>query len=157
LQTRAKYKFKSRSDNEPHIYSVADSAYQDAMHHDEPQYIIFSGESGSGKTTNVFHAMRQLIYIGEVFNATGNRVEKAMKILQAATSAGTCINPNSTRCVLQAQMTYGKSGKFSGAIFWMYQLEKWRVSSTDLLVQYIEFYFNELFTFNVSEIKATST
>jgi myosin-3 len=34
--------FKTRSDNAPHIFAVADSAYQDMMHHEEQQYIIFS-------------------------------------------------------------------------------------------------------------------
>lgn len=72
------------------------------------------------------------MYLGQNQDATYQRVEKAMNILQAAVSAGTTINPNSTRCILQTQITYGKSGKFSGAIFWMYQLEKWRVSSTDM-------------------------
>lgn len=111
---------------------MADSAYQDAFHHDQPQYIVFSGESYSGKTTNMLQAMKHLIYLGQNKDASGERIEKSMKILQALTSASTPINQNSTRCILQTQMTYGKSGKISGAIFWLYQLEKWRVSSTDM-------------------------
>lgn len=61
-----KYFCKSRSDNAPHIYSVADSAYQDVLHHEEPQHIIFSGETYSGKTTNLKRILDHLNYLGLV-------------------------------------------------------------------------------------------
>lgn len=62
----AKYQCKSRSDNAPHIYSVADSAFQDAFHNEEPQHILLAGESHSGKTTNVLHVIKHLMYLGKV-------------------------------------------------------------------------------------------
>ncbi|KAL0848932.1 hypothetical protein ABMA28_013327 [Loxostege sticticalis] len=127
-----KYECKSRSDNEPHIFAVADSAYQDALHHNEPQHIVFSGESKSGKTTNMNHALSHLTHLGAMKNNTADRIWKATKNIQAALSAATPINANSTRGIFQIQVTYGSSGKLSGAIFWLYQLEKWRVSSTDM-------------------------
>lgn len=43
-------------------------------------------------------------------------------------NAATPVNNDSTRHVLQTQITYANSGKVSGAIFWLYQLEKWRVT-----------------------------
>ncbi|XP_063838956.1 neither inactivation nor afterpotential protein C [Ostrinia nubilalis] len=127
-----KYECKSRSDNEPHIFAVADSAYQDALHHNEPQHIVFSGESKSGKTTNMNHALSHLTHLGAMKNNTAERIQKAAKVIQSSLSAATPINANSTRAILQIQVTYGSSGKLSGAIFWLYQLEKWRVSSTDM-------------------------
>ncbi|XP_046961728.1 neither inactivation nor afterpotential protein C isoform X1 [Vanessa cardui] len=127
-----KYECKSRSDNEPHIFAVADSAHQDATHHNEPQYIIFSGESKSGKSTYMMHALSHLTFLGAMKNNTGERIQKATKVIQACISSATPINSNSTRGILQVQVTYGTSGKLSGAIFWLYQLEKWRVSSTDM-------------------------
>ncbi|XP_060801531.1 neither inactivation nor afterpotential protein C [Amyelois transitella] len=127
-----KYECKSRSDNEPHIFAVADSAYQDALHHNEPQHIVFSGESKSGKTTNMIHALSHLTHLGAMKNNTAERIQKATKVIHAAINAATPINSNSTRGILQVQVTYGSSGKLSGAIFWLYQLEKWRVSSTDM-------------------------
>lgn len=66
FQYHAKYQCKSRSDNSPHIYSVADSAYQDVLHHEESQHVIFSGESNSGKTTNMLHLIRHLMFLGKV-------------------------------------------------------------------------------------------
>ncbi|KAG7201550.1 hypothetical protein KM043_004299 [Ampulex compressa] len=126
-----KYQFKSRSDNAPHIYCVADSAYQDVMHNEEPQHILLAGETNSGKTTNLMHLIEHLSYLGKSLQDTGVRVKRAIKIIHAFSNAATPLNPNSTRCVLQVQTTYGSSGKASGAIFWLYQLEKWRVSTRD--------------------------
>ncbi|XP_028035821.1 neither inactivation nor afterpotential protein C [Bombyx mandarina] len=127
-----KYECKSRSDNEPHIFAVADGAYQDALHHNEPQHIVFSGESKSGKTTNMLHALSHLTHLGAMKNNTADRIRKATSIIQAAISAATPVNAHSTRGIFQVQVTYGSSGKLSGAIFWLYQLEKWRISSTDM-------------------------
>ncbi|XP_076230734.1 STKc_myosinIII_N_like and MYSc_Myo21 domain-containing protein ninaC isoform X2 [Nomia melanderi] len=126
-----KYQFKSRSDNAPHIYSVADSAYQDVMHNEEIQHILLAGESNSGKTTNMLHLIQHLMYLGKSLQDTGSRLLRAIKVIHAFSNAATPLNPNSTRCILQIQTTYGSSGKASGGIFWLYQLEKWRVSTRD--------------------------
>ncbi|XP_076635717.1 STKc_myosinIII_N_like and MYSc_Myo21 domain-containing protein ninaC isoform X3 [Colletes latitarsis] len=126
-----KYQCKSRSDNAPHIYSVADSAYQDVLHNEEPQHILLAGESNSGKTTNMMHLVRHLMYLGKSLQDTGARLFRAIKVVHAFSNAATPLNPNSTRCILEIQTTYGSSGKASGGIFWLYQLEKWRVSTRD--------------------------
>nr|XP_012228924.1 PREDICTED: neither inactivation nor afterpotential protein C isoform X1 [Linepithema humile]XP_012228934.1 PREDICTED: neither inactivation nor afterpotential protein C isoform X1 [Linepithema humile] len=127
----AKYQCKSRSDNAPHIYSVADSAFQDVMHNEESQHILLAGESNSGKTTNMLHLVNHLMFLGRGLHDTGTRVLRAIKIIHAFTNAATPLNVNSTRCILQIQTTFGSTGKASGAIFWQYQLEKWRVSTRD--------------------------
>ncbi|XP_071862177.1 STKc_myosinIII_N_like and MYSc_Myo21 domain-containing protein ninaC isoform X2 [Bombus fervidus] len=126
-----KYQFKSRSDNAPHIYSVADSAYQDVLHNEEAQHILLAGESNSGKTTNLMHLVRHLMYLGKSLQDIGARLIRAIKVIHAFSNAATPLNPNSTRCVLELETTYGSSGKASGVIFWLYQLEKWRVSTHD--------------------------
>ncbi|XP_058802662.1 neither inactivation nor afterpotential protein C [Phymastichus coffea] len=126
-----KYQNKSRSDNAAHIYSVADSAYQDVLHHEEPQHILFAGESNSGKTTNMIHCITHLMYLGKGLRDTGARLLKAISLIQAFTNAATPLNTNSTRCVFQVQTTYGSTGKASGGLFWLYQLEKFRVSTRD--------------------------
>ncbi|KAJ8686537.1 hypothetical protein QAD02_022331 [Eretmocerus hayati] len=126
-----KYQNKSRSDNSPHIYSVGDSAYQDVLHHEEPQHVLFAGESNSGKTTNMMYLIEHLMYLGKSLKDTGARVIKAINLIHAFTNAATPLNTNSTRCVFQVQTTYGSTGKASGAIFWVYQLEKFRVSTRD--------------------------
>lgn len=132
FQYHSKYRFKSRSDNEPHIYAVADSAVQRMLHHTEPQHIIFSGESFSGKTTSYNHLIDHLCYLGTgPQNQCGDLVKKALNVIQAFTHASTPVNYNSTRGVLQTHLTYATTGKISGAIFSLYLLEKLRISSPD--------------------------
>ena len=62
---------------------------------------------------------------------TGARLLRAINIIHTFTNAATPLNPNSTRCLLDIQTTYGSTGKASGAIFWLYQLEKWRISTRE--------------------------
>lgn len=128
-QRQSKYQFKSRSDNQPHVYAVADSAYQDVFHNEEPQRIILAGESMSGKTTNFKHMLSQLLFLGKSGNGSVERVQKAVDVVQALGNAATPLNPSSTRHVHHLEVTYTATGKASGAIIWLYQLEKWRVTT----------------------------
>nr|AAA28721.1 ninaC long protein [Drosophila melanogaster] len=127
----AKYRFKSRSENQPHIFSVADIAYQDMLHHKEPQHIVLSGESYSGKSTNARLLIKHLCYLGDGNRGATGRVESSIKAILMLVNAGTPVNNDSTRCVLQYCLTFGKTGKMSGAVFNMYMLEKLRVATTD--------------------------
>lgn len=123
---------KARSDNAPHIFTVADSAYQDMLHHEEQQNILFAGESFSGKTTNMRLCFEHLCLLGEGNASVHDRVKSALTVFNALTHAGTPLNNDSTRCVFQFQATFGSTGKLSGLIMWIYALEKMRVSSTDM-------------------------
>ncbi|RZF36430.1 hypothetical protein LSTR_LSTR010850 [Laodelphax striatellus] len=125
---QTKYQYKSRSDNAPHIFCVADSAYQDMLHHDEPQHIVLAGETMSGKTTQCKHLVKHLLYLGLSPNKVGEKIEQAIKTIHAFGNAATAFNPDSTRHIVQTQITYSSSGKVSGAIFWLYQLDKWRIT-----------------------------
>lgn len=60
------YQFKCRSDNAPHVFSVADAAYQDMLHHEQPQHILMSGETKSGKSLNYGKLIEHLLFLGEV-------------------------------------------------------------------------------------------
>uniref|UniRef100_A0A1B6LPF4 Neither inactivation nor afterpotential protein C n=1 Tax=Graphocephala atropunctata TaxID=36148 RepID=A0A1B6LPF4_9HEMI len=128
LEMQTKYFCKSRSDNAPHIFSVADSAYQDCFHNEEPQHIVLSGETLSGKTTNLKHLLSHLNYLGLSPNKMGDKVTKALSVIHAIGNAATPVNADSTRHIMQLQVTYSSTGKLSGGIFWVYQLEKWRVT-----------------------------
>ncbi|CRK93540.1 CLUMA_CG007073, isoform A [Clunio marinus] len=111
-----RYMYKSRSENAPHIFAVADSAYQDMLHHEEQQFVLFSGESYSGKTTNMRLAFKHLVMMGEGNAGVAKRVTNALQAITALTHSGTLLNQDSTRCVLQLQMTFGRTGKLSGAL-----------------------------------------
>lgn len=124
--------FKTRSDNAPHIFSIADSAYQDMMHHEEQQFVLFSGETYSGKSTNMRLCFEHLVLMGEGNAGIAKHVNNSLQAVTALTHAGTLLNHDSTRCAMQLQMTFGQTGKLSGLIFWIYLLEKIRVSTTDM-------------------------
>lgn len=111
---------------------MADSAYQDALHQGIPQNIIIGGESGSGKTTNFLHIIDHLIYISQNFNINTKRITDSIKLIHALTHASTPINDYSTRCVLKTELTFGNTGKITGSVFNIHQLDKWRVSSIDM-------------------------
>uniref|UniRef100_T1PFP8 Myosin head n=1 Tax=Musca domestica TaxID=7370 RepID=T1PFP8_MUSDO len=139
----AKYNCKSRSENLPHIFAVADTAYQDMLHHKEPQHIVFSGESYSGKSTNVKLLIKHLCYLGAGNRGATERVENGNKVIMALVNAGTPINNDSTRCVMHYFLTFGKTGKMSGAVYNMYMLEKLRVATSDMMQHnfHIFYYF----------------
>ena len=46
----SRYREKKRSELEPHLYALAQDAYQTLLHLGESQAVIISGESGAGKT-----------------------------------------------------------------------------------------------------------
>lgn len=66
----AKYKFKSKSDHAPHIFAVADGAYQNMLHYREGQRILLFGETGSGKSVNATNIIKHLSYLGTFKNVT---------------------------------------------------------------------------------------
>jgi len=66
FQHHYRYQFKCRSDNAPHIFSVADAAYQDMLHHEQPQHILMAGETKSGKSLNYGKLIEHLVFLGEV-------------------------------------------------------------------------------------------
>jgi myosin-3 len=58
-------------------------------------------------------------------------VDKAMSVIHALGNAATPSNPNSTRHVLQLEIIFTQTGKVCSAVFWLHQLEKWRVTFPD--------------------------
>lgn len=127
-----KYISKTWSDNPPHIFAVADRAHQYAMHHEDPQYIVLSGETYSGKTTQFNHLVKHLCLIGEGNKNADVKVKESVAIVEALINAGTPINRNSTRAVFSVNLIFNKTGKLSGAIHSVYMLEKSRVSTGDM-------------------------
>ncbi|CAH0556906.1 unnamed protein product [Brassicogethes aeneus] len=127
-----KYAIKSRSENQPHIYAVADNAYQNAMHQILPQNIILTGESASGKTRNYLHLVDHLIHLGKTENINSGRILKAVKLIHALTHAATPFNKYSTRCVMKTELSFSGAGKITGGKFKVEGLEKWRISCVDM-------------------------
>ncbi|XP_050306702.1 neither inactivation nor afterpotential protein C [Anthonomus grandis grandis] len=127
-----KYLQKLRSDNAPHIYAIADTAYQNALHHKAPQQIVFTGESASGKTSNYLHVIDHLFYIGEQHPVSIFRIKNGIKLIHALTHASTPTNNYSTRAVIKTELSFGQTGKLTAASFKALCLEKWSISAVDM-------------------------
>jgi myosin III len=63
-----KYCGKSRAENPPHIFAVADTCHQALIHQKQNQAIVISGESGAGKTESANLLLKSLLFLGKAPN-----------------------------------------------------------------------------------------
>ncbi|XP_065087512.1 myosin-IIIb-like isoform X4 [Ochlerotatus camptorhynchus] len=123
-----KYCGKTRSDNPPHIFAVADAAHQALVHQKQNQAIVISGESGSGKTESANLLLKQLVFLGKaVTKNLEERILQVNPIMEAFGNARTGINSNSSRFGKYLELTMARSGKVNGARIFVYLLEQSRV------------------------------
>ncbi|KAJ8318328.1 hypothetical protein KUTeg_003419 [Tegillarca granosa] len=135
-----KYRGKRRSEMPPHLFSIADSAYQFMVQDRENQSILITGESGAGKTENTKKAIRYFATVAaniqkhekerEKHNA-GNledQIIQANPVLEAFGNAKTVRNNNSSRFGKFIRIHFGPTGKIAGADIEFYLLEKSRVT-----------------------------
>ncbi|UJR10380.1 hypothetical protein I4U23_014585 [Adineta vaga] len=123
-----RYRSSIKSEQPPHIYALADLTYQAMLHDLENQFIVISGESGSGKTQSANFLVKQLTYLG---NAPSKSLqEKILQInplIEGFGNARTIINDNSSRFGKYLEMLFTKQGRVTGARLSEYLLEKTRV------------------------------
>ncbi len=100
------------ADAVPHVYSIADSAYE-AMRHQfsltsssklTNQSILVNGESGAGKTEACKHIMRRLAFISAMQRKGSERAEEATSGDGAALAEETSQGAVVERCVLQSNV-----------------------------------------------------
>ncbi|KAK4439890.1 Myosin-2 [Sesamum alatum] len=92
----------------PHVYAVADAAYNEMMTDGINQSIIISGESGAGKTETAKIAMQ---YLAAVVGGSGgieSQVLETSCILEAFGNAKTARNDNSSRFSRVVQLAKGE-------------------------------------------------
>lgn len=123
-----RYRGQARSDNPPHIFAVADAAYQALLHQRQNQAIIISGESGAGKTESANLLLKQLVYLSKAPNRNlEEQILQINPIMEAFGNAATDINSNSSRFGKYLDLTMTKGGKVTGARIAVYLLEQTRV------------------------------
>ncbi|CAM4680553.1 unnamed protein product [Leuciscus chuanchicus] len=100
----AAYKGKRRSDVPPHIYSIADNAYNDMLKNRENQSMLITGESGAGKTVNTKRVIQYFAIIAALGEAGGKKggtledqIIEANPAMEAFGNAKTLRNDNSSR------------------------------------------------------------
>ncbi|XP_052014087.1 myosin-15 [Apodemus sylvaticus] len=127
------YKRKRRSEAPPHIFAVANRAFQDMLRNGENQSILFTGESGSGKTVNtklIIQYFATVAAISEPQKKLGTLEDQIVQInpiLEAFGNAKTLRNDNSSRFGKLIRLHFGARGTLSYADIQIYFLEKSRV------------------------------
>ncbi|XP_054847463.1 myosin-IIIa [Eublepharis macularius] len=117
-----------RTANPPHIFAVADIAYQSMITYNSDQCIVISGESGAGKTQSAHLLVQQLTILGRANNRTlQEKILQVNNLVEAFGNAGTIINDNSSRFGKYLEMKFTSSGTVVSAQISEYLLEKSRV------------------------------
>jgi hypothetical protein len=123
-----RYRSSIKSEQAPHIYALADFTYQAMLHDLENQYIVISGESGSGKTQSANFLVKQLTYLGNAPNKSlQEKILQINPLIEGFGNARTIINDNSSRFGKYLEMLFTKQGRVTGARLSEYLLEKTRV------------------------------
>ncbi|XP_029102132.1 myosin-IIIa isoform X1 [Scleropages formosus] len=117
-----------RTANPPHIFAVADIAYQSMVSYNTDQCIVISGESGAGKTESAHLLVQQLTVLGKANNRTlQEKILLVNNLVEAFGNACTVINDNSSRFGKYLEMKFTNGGTVVGAQISEYLLEKSRV------------------------------
>ncbi|KAM6981317.1 myosin, heavy chain 7B, cardiac muscle, beta a [Aplochiton taeniatus] len=138
----AAYKGKRRSEAPPHIYNIADNAYNDMLRNRENQSMLITGESGAGKTVNTKRVIQYFAVVAALGEAaakkgqgpttkTGGTLEdqiiEANPAMEAFGNAKTLRNDNSSRFGKFIRIHFGPIGKLASSDIDIYLLEKSRV------------------------------
>ncbi|XP_056155482.1 myosin-IIIa [Lampris incognitus] len=128
LQYSKMYIGAKRTANPPHIFAVADVAYQSMVSYHADQCIVISGESGAGKTESAHLLVQQLTALGKANNRTlQEKILLVNNLVEAFGNACTIINDNSSRFGKYLEMKFTCGGTVVGAQISEYLLEKSRV------------------------------
>ncbi|XP_047951601.1 myosin-2-like isoform X2 [Salvia hispanica] len=111
----------------PHVYAIADAAYNAMIADEVNQSIVISGESGSGKTETAKIAMQYLAALGGGGAGIESKVVQTSCILEAFGNAKTARNNNSSRFGKLIEINFNAAGTICGAKIQTFLLEKSRV------------------------------
>ncbi|EGD77364.1 myosin X [Salpingoeca rosetta] len=113
----------------PHVYFVANYAYERMMQTKTDQSFVISGESGAGKTETTKHI---ITHVMEVCKAGKTILEtnilRLNPLLEAFGNAQTVMNDNSSRFGKYINLNFDRTGSVLGAELTTYLLEKSRVT-----------------------------
>jgi len=158
LRTMEIYVGKRRNECPPHIFAIAEGAYQGMMNSGCNQSILITGESGAGKTENT----KKVISYFATICSSGKRKEgeasledkivQTNPVLEAWGNAKTVRNDNSSRFGKFIRIHFNASGKLSGADMVVYLLEKSRLTYQQPLERCYHSFYN-LMSDHVPDLK----
>ncbi|XP_028981003.2 myosin-IIIb [Esox lucius] len=129
-----RYKCHEKTKLPPHIFAVADRAYQSMLGRlstgPQNQCIVISGESGAGKTESTKLLLRQIMELCKANSQLEQQILQVNPLLEAFGNAQTVMNDNSSRFGKYIQLRFHNSS-VKGAKINEYLLEKSRVVHQD--------------------------
>jgi len=148
LRTMEIYTGKRRNECPPHIFAIAEGAYQGMMNSGMNQSILITGESGAGKTENTKKVISYFATIcssgkkkeGEA--SLEDKIVQTNPVLEAWGNAKTVRNDNSSRFGKFIRIHFNASGKLSGADMVVYLLEKSRLTYQQPLERCYHAFYN---------------
>merc|ERR1712042_357632 len=148
LRTMELYTGKRRNECWPHIFAIAEGAYQGMMNSGINQSILITGESGAGKTENTKKVISYFATIcssgkkkeGEA--SLEDKIVQTNPVLEAWGNAKTVRNDNSSRFGKFIRIHFNASGKLSGADMVVYLLEKSRLTYQQPLERCYHAFYN---------------
>ena len=158
LRTMEIYCGKRRNECPPHIFAIAEGAYQGMMNSGINQSILITGESGAGKTENTKKVISYFATIcssgkkkeGEA--SLEDKIVQTNPVLEAWGNAKTVRNDNSSRFGKFIRIHFNASGKLSGADMVVYLLEKSRLTYQQPLERCYHAFYN-LMSDHVPDLK----
>ena len=159
LRTMELYVGKRRNECWPHIFAIAEGAYQGMCGSGVNQSILITGESGAGKTENT----KKVISYFATICSSGKRKEgeasledkivQTNPVLEAWGNAKTVRNDNSSRFGKFIRIHFNQAGKLSGADMVVYLLEKSRLTYQQPLERCYHAFYN-IMSDQVPDIKS---
>ncbi|TRY60838.1 hypothetical protein DNTS_026778 [Danionella cerebrum] len=133
-QVSEQYKCHEKKALPPHIFAVADRAYQSMLGRlatgPKNQCIVISGESGAGKTESTKLLLRHIMELCKANSQLEQQILQVNPLLEAFGNAQTVMNDNSSRFGKYIQLRFHNSS-VKGAKINEYLLEKSRVVQQD--------------------------
>merc|ERR1712012_191533 len=148
LRTMELYVGKRRNECWPHIFAIAEGAYQGMTNTGCNQSILITGESGAGKTENTKKVISYFASIGasgkkkEGEPGLEDKIVQTNPVLEAWGNAKTVRNDNSSRFGKFIRIHFNASGKLSGADMVVYLLEKSRLTYQQPLERCYHAFYN---------------
>uniref|UniRef100_A0A0K0FZJ0 Myosin heavy chain 95F (inferred by orthology to a D. melanogaster protein) n=1 Tax=Strongyloides venezuelensis TaxID=75913 RepID=A0A0K0FZJ0_STRVS len=127
-KTISDYSGKSLGVMPPHIYAIAEKAYNEMRRNKLSQSIVVSGESGAGKTESQKQILRYICESwGKLVGNIEQRILETNPILEAFGNAKTTRNNNSSRFGKFVEIHFDQKNLVAGGYVSHYLLEKSRI------------------------------
>lgn len=134
------YTGKPRASQAPHLFAIAEEAFDDMLRNNKNQTIVVSGESGAGKTVSAKYIMRFFATREppdqpgarprgrvDTMSETEERILATNPVMEAFGNAKTTRNDNSSRFGKYIEIMFNEHTEITGARIRTYLLERSRL------------------------------